>query len=76
MKKKTFESLVLFTFHFADLPCYTTSHYNASINGAKIVWSFVTVTILVATGLIAAAYFIYRKRQKEKFASGIFQNLS
>ncbi|KYQ52129.1 von Willebrand factor D and EGF domain-containing protein [Trachymyrmex zeteki] len=53
-----------------DLPCYTTSHYNASINGAKIVWSFVTVTILVATGLIAAAYFIYRKRQKEKFASG------
>ncbi|XP_012063530.1 PREDICTED: fibrillin-1-like [Atta cephalotes] len=52
-----------------DLPCYTTSHYNASINGAKIVWSFVIVTILIATGLTAAAYFIYRKRQKEKFAA-------
>jgi len=34
----------------------------------------VIVTILIATGLTAAAYFIYRKRQKEKFA-GIFQNL-
>ncbi|KAG5347474.1 VWDE protein, partial [Acromyrmex charruanus] len=53
-----------------DLPCYTTSHYNASINGAKIVWSFVIVTISVATSLTAAAYFIYRKRQKEKFATG------
>ncbi|EGI62311.1 von Willebrand factor D and EGF domain-containing protein [Acromyrmex echinatior] len=51
-----------------DLPCYTTSYYNASINGAKIVWSFVIVTILVATSLTAAAYFVYRKRQKEKFA--------
>ncbi|KAG5320833.1 VWDE protein, partial [Pseudoatta argentina] len=59
-----------------DLPCYTTSHYNASINGARIIWSFVIVTILVATSLTAAAYFIYRKRQKEKFATGIFQNLS
>ncbi|KYN05448.1 von Willebrand factor D and EGF domain-containing protein [Cyphomyrmex costatus] len=58
-----------------DLPCYMTSHYNTSITDAKIIWSFVTVIIVVAIGLTAKAYFIYRKRQKEKLVA-IFQNLS
>lgn len=62
-------------FYFTDLPCYTTPRYNASINVTKIVWPFVTVAVLLAAGLTAAAYLTYRKRQKKKLSIGIFQNV-
>ncbi|XP_036142008.1 adhesive plaque matrix protein 2 [Monomorium pharaonis] len=52
-----------------DLPCYTTPRYNASINITKIVWPFVTIAILVATGLTTAAYLMYRKRQEKKLTT-------
>lgn len=52
-----------------------TPRYNASINATKIVWPFVTIAILLATGLTTAAYLMYRKRQKKMLATGIFQNV-
>jgi len=69
-------SLASFLLHFTDLPCYTTPRYNASVNITKIVWPFVTIVILVITGLTAVAYVMYRKRQKKKLAIGIFQHVS
>lgn len=39
------------------------------------VWSFVILAILLVTGPTVTAYLIYRKRQKKKVATGIFQNV-
>ncbi|XP_011700530.1 PREDICTED: multiple epidermal growth factor-like domains protein 11 [Wasmannia auropunctata] len=61
-----------------DLPCYVTNNNQlfASTNVIKIVWSFVTIAILLATGLVAITYIKYRKRQQKKLATlGIFQSV-
>ncbi|XP_029160414.1 fibrillin-2-like [Nylanderia fulva] len=57
-----------------DLPCYLASHYNASINAAKIIWIFVTIVISITTILIA--YLVYRRREKKKIdTAGMPTNL-
>ncbi|TGZ37318.1 hypothetical protein DBV15_07925 [Temnothorax longispinosus] len=64
-------NLTVSCFLNTDLPCYAMSRSNTLSNVTIIVWPFVILVILLVIGLIVAAYFMYRKRQKKKLATGI-----
>ncbi|XP_014475334.1 PREDICTED: fibrillin-1-like [Dinoponera quadriceps] len=53
-----------------DLPCYTMPHYNASSEVAKIAWPVASIAALIAIGLMATVYLLYRKHQKNKLITG------